>query len=424
MGKAKAKTMAEKILSRKTGREVSPGDLVVSEVDLAFAHDGTMPLAIQQMESGLKTRRVFNSRKVIGICDHASPSPSEKISNVHIMMRKFARENGIAFFENGDGICHQIVIEKYAAPYKVIAGADSHSCTHGAVGAFATGVGSTDIAAIFVYGKTWFRVPESLKINIKGRLPRYVYSKDVFLKIVSIIGAEGAAYKSMEFLGETVDRMEVEERLVLSNMSVEAGAKLGLCKADEKVRAFLKQYGRVREYQALEPDENAVYEDEIEISVDKLQPLVACPHRVDNVKTARELSSVELDQICIGSCTNGRLSDLRIAARILKGKRVNSNTRLVVYPASRGILFRAMQDGIIQILVKAGASIGVPGCGFCIGRTVALGDGEKVLSTQNRNFKGRMGNDKAEIYLCSPATAAVSAVTGRITDPRDYFGVR
>jgi 3-isopropylmalate/(R)-2-methylmalate dehydratase large subunit len=418
------KTMVEKLLSRKIGREVSPGDLVVSQVDLAFAHDGTMPLAIQQMESGLKTRCVFDNKKVIGVCDHASPSPSEKISNVHIMLRKFARENSIAFFENGDGICHQIIVEKYAAPYKVIVGADSHSTTHGALGAFATGVGSTDIAAIFAYGKTWFKVPESLKITIEGRLPRYVYSKDVFLKIVSLIGADGAAYKSMEFLGEAVDRMEVEERLVLSNMSVEAGAKLGLCKADEKVRLFLKEYGRAREYQALEPDENAVYEDEIEISVDKLEPLVACPHRVDSVKSARELSNVELDQVCIGSCTNGRLSDLRIAARILKSKKVNANTRLVVYPASRSILFKAMQEGIIQTLVKSGASIGIPGCGFCIGRTVALGNGEKALSTQNRNFKGRMGNDKAEIYLCSPATAAVSAITGRITDPRDYFGVR
>ncbi|MEM2924831.1 MAG: 3-isopropylmalate dehydratase large subunit [Methanocellales archaeon] len=422
MGNANGKTMAEKILSKKLGREVTPGDLIVCEVDLAFAHDGTMPLAIQQMESGFKTRRVFDSNKVIGICDHAIPSPSEKISNVHSMMRNFARENNIPFFENGDGICHQIVIEKYAAPYKVIVGADSHTCTHGALGAFATGLGSTDIAAVFVYGKTWFKVPESLKININGRLPRYVYSKDVFLKIVSIIGADGADYKSMEFLGETVDRMDVEERLVLSNMAVEAGAKLGLCKADEKVRAFLKEYGRAQEYQPLEPDENAVYVDEIEVSVDKLEPLVACPHRVDKVKTARELSNVELDQVCIGSCTNGRLSDLRIAAKILKGKKVNPNTRLMVYPASRNILYKAMQEGIIQTLVKAGALIGAPSCGFCIGRTVALGDGERVLSTQNRNFKGRMGNDKAEIYLCSPATAAVSAIMGKITDPRDYMG--
>jgi len=424
MGIAMGKTMAEKIISRKIGKEVSAGDLVVSPVDLAFAHDGTMPLAIQQMESGLKTRRVFDSEKVIGICDHASPSPSERVSNVHIFMRKFARENNIAFFENGDGICHQIVVERYAAPWKVIVGADSHSCTHGALGAFATGMGSTDVAAIFAYGKTWFKVPESMRINITGKLPRYVYSKDVFLQIAAAITADGATYKSMEFLGDAVDRMEVEERLVLSNMSVEAGAKLGLCRADEKVRAFLKKYGRAREYLALEPDKGAYYEDEIEILANTLEPLVACPHRVDNVKSARELSDIELDQVCIGSCTNGRLSDLRIAARILKGKKANPNTRLVIYPASRSTLFEAMHEGIIQTLVKAGASIGPPGCGFCIGRTVALGDGEKVLSTQNRNFKGRMGSDKAEIYLCSPATAAVSAMTGRITDPRDYLGVK
>ncbi len=419
-----SKTMAEKILSRKIGREVSAGDLVVSPVDLAFAHDGTMPLAIQQMESGLKTRRVFNKEKVIGICDHASPSPSEKVSNVHIFMRKFARENNIPFFENGDGICHQIVVERYAAPWKVIVGADSHSCIHGALGAFATGMGSTDIAAIFAYGRTWFKVPESLRIEVGGKLGRHVYSKDVFLQIVGTITADGATYKSMEFLGDTIDRMDIEERLVLSNMSVEAGAKLGLCRADEKTRAFLKLYGRAGEYSALEPDKNAAYEDEIEILADTIEPLVAIPHRVDSVKAASELSNIELDQVCIGSCTNGRLGDLRIAARILKGKKVNSITRLVVYPASRSVLIEAMHEGIIQILVKAGASIGAPGCGFCIGRTIALGDGEKVLSTQNRNFKGRMGNNKAEIYICSPATAAVSAITGRITNPRDYSGVK
>ncbi|HTY90052.1 MAG TPA: 3-isopropylmalate dehydratase large subunit [Methanocella sp.] len=415
------KTLAEKILSDKSGKDAVPGDLVTVPVDFVFGQDGTFPLAIQQMEKDLGTRKVFDPKKVAAVCDHASPSPSERVSNVHIFMRKFARENGIHFFENGDGICHQIVAEKFAAPGKIIIGADSHTCTHGALTAFATGMGSTDVGAIMAYGLTWLRVPDSFKVRVEGDLPKYVTSKDVFLNIVGEITADGATYMSMEYVGSTVDRMSVESRLVLSNMAVEAGAKVGLCPADAKVRAYLKEHGRENEYRNIAADKDAVYNDELDIDATKLEPYVALPHRVDNVKPVSEVTGIHLDSVCIGSCTNGRIEDLAIAARILKGKKAHKDCRLVVYPASRQVLAEAIKLGYIETLVEAGAAVGAPGCGFCIGRTVALGDGEKVLSTQNRNFKGRMGNNKSEIYLSSVPVAAVSAIYGKITDPTEVL---
>jgi 3-isopropylmalate/(R)-2-methylmalate dehydratase large subunit len=413
------KTLAEKILSEKSGEDASPGDIITVPVDFVFAHDGTMPLAIQQMENELGTRRVFAPEKVAAICDHASPSPSEQVSNVHIFMRKFARENGIAFYENGDGICHQIIAEKVTAPGKIIIGGDSHTCTHGALTAFATGMGSTDVAAIMAYGNTWLRVPETFKFHVDGKLPKWVTSKDVFLHIVHEITADGATYMSMEFMGSTIKDMSVESRLVLSNMAIEAGGKVGLCPSDAKVKAFLRKHDRGEEYRKLEPDKNAIYTDELFVDAAKLEPLIAAPHRVDNVKPVTELAGMPLDQVCIGSCTNGRIEDLAIAANILKDKKVHKDTRLVVYPASRRVLAEAIKLGIIETLVQAGAAVCAPGCGFCIGRTVALGDGEKVLSTQNRNFKGRMGNNKSEIYLSSVPVAAVSAIYGKVTDPRE-----
>jgi len=415
------KTLAEKILSEKSGGDVSPGDIVDVPVDFVFAHDGTMPLAIQQMEKELGTRKVFDPKKVASICDHASPSPSEQVSNVQIFMRKFARENGIYSFENGDGICHQIVAERFSAPGKVIIGGDSHTCTHGALTAFGTGMGSTDVGAIMAYGRTWLRVPESFKFSVDGRLPQWVTSKDVFLHIVKEITADGATYMSMEFTGSTVKDMSVESRLVLSNMAIEAGGKVGLCPADAKVKAFLGKHGRESEYRQIEADKDAVYSDELDVDAARLEPLIAAPHRVDNVKPVTELAGMPLDQVCIGSCTNGRIEDLAVAAEIVKGKKVHPDTRLVVYPASRRVLTEAIRAGIIETLVQAGAAVCAPGCGFCIGRTVALGDGEKVLSTQNRNFKGRMGNNKSEIYLSSVPTAAVSAISGKVADPREVL---
>ena len=416
------KTLAEKILSAKSGKDCVPGDIVTVPVDFVFSHDGTMPLAIQQMEKELGTRKVFDPKKVAGICDHASPSPSEQVSNVQIFMRQFARENNMPyFFENGDGICHQIVAEKFSAPGKIIIGGDSHTCTHGALAAFGTGMGSTDVGAIMAFGNTWLRVPESYKFDINGELPKYVTSKDVFLHIVKEITADGATYMSMEFTGDTVKDMSVASRMVMSNMAIEAGGKVGLCASDSKVKAFLEEHGRAKEYKKIAADKDAHYAAELSVNAAKLEPMIAAPHRVDNVKPVTEFTGMELDQVCIGSCTNGRLEDLKVAAKILKGKKVHRDTRLVVYAASRGVMLEATKAGYIETLLKAGAAVCPPGCGFCIGRTVALGDGEKVLSTQNRNFKGRMGNNKSEIYLSNVPVAAVSAIHGKVTDPREVL---
>jgi len=331
-------------------------------------------------------------------------------------MRQFAHAYGLDFYENGDGICHQIVLERYASPYKIIVGGDSHTCTHGALGAFATGMGSTDVASIMAYGKTWFKVPETVHVEVSGKLPKSVHSKDVFLELLSRITADGATYKALEFYGDTVDAMSVESRATLSNMAIEAGAKVGMCAADKKVEAYLAHYGRSNEFTPLYADKDAIYVQEVRIRAETIVPMIAKPHKVDNVVPVTELEGQEVDQVCIGSCTNGRIEDLRAAARILDGHR--SKARLVIYPASRDILLKALREGILETLLKAGASIGPPGCGFCIGRTVALGDGEIALSTQNRNFKGRMGNDTSFIYLSSPSTAAASAIGGKITDPR------
>ena len=408
------KTISEKILSKQSGKDVGSGDIAAVPVDLVFAHDGTLPLAIQQ----LGDHPVKYPDKMAAICDHASPSPSEKVSNVQIFMRRFAHKHGVEFFENGDGICHQLVLERYAAPYKIIIGGDSHTCTHGALGAFATGMGSTDVAAIMAYGKTWLKVPETIKVELSGQLNDRVHSKDVFLDLISQITADGATYKALEFAGEGITRMSVESRATLCNMAIEAGAKVGLCPADAKVKEYLAQLSRGAEYLPLYADRGATYAREVQILADAVVPMIAKPHRVDNVVPVTDLEGEEIDQVCLGSCTNGRIEDLRVAASILDGKR--SKVRLVVYPASRSVLIQAVREGILEILLKAGAAIGPPGCGFCIGRTVALGDDEVALSTQNRNFKGRMGNDNAYIYLCSPSTAAASAIRGRITDPRGF----
>ncbi len=406
------KTISEKILSKRSGVDAASGDIVTVPVDLVFAHDGTLPLAIQEL-GGHSVKFPAN---VVAFCDHASPSPSEKVSNVQTLMRQFAHRYGLDFYENGDGICHQIVLERYASPYKIIVGGDSHTCTHGALGAFATGMGSTDAASIMAYGKTWLKVPETVHVEVSGKLPKSVHSKDVFLELLSRITADGATYKALEFYGDTVEAMSVESRATLSNMAIEAGAKVGMCAADEKVKAFLAHYGRSSEFTPLYADKDAIYVEEVRIRAETIVPMIAKPHKVDNVVPVTELEGQEVDQVCIGSCTNGRIEDLRAAARILDGHQ--SKARLVIYPASRDVLLEALKEGVLETLLKAGASIGPPGCGFCIGRTVALGDGEVALSTQNRNFKGRMGNDNSFIYLSSPSTAAASAIGGKITDPR------
>ena len=413
-------TMTEKIISQKINRVVEPGEIVILNVDYVVAHDGTAPLAIETLKH-LNIEKLFSPKNIILVIDHTSPSPSNKISNIHRLIRKFARKFGCRLYDVGSGICHQIMIEEYVAPYLFIAGADSHTCTYGALGAFACGFGSTDIAAAMAYGKVWIKVPESIRIDVKGEIKPPLTSKDLALKIIGELGENGAIYKSIEYSGEAISKMSMDSRLTLSNMVVEAGAKLGLCPVDEKALNFLKERNRPSS-KRLYPDKDAGYVETLEFDSSNLDCMIAMPHSVCKVKPVSEVGNIEIDQVFIGSCTNGRLEDLILAARILKGKKVKNGVRLIIQPASREIYLEACKLGLIETFLKSGAVINPPGCGPCVGRHLGvLGDDEICLSTQNRNFKGRMGNPRAKIYLSSPITAAFSAITGKITDPLEMW---
>jgi len=415
------KTLAEKILSAKSGSEAKAGDIVIAKVDLVFVQDATGPLAVRQFQAaGFK--HPANSLKAAFFLDHAAPSPGHELSNDHVLLRDFARETGSLLYDVGQGVCHQIVAESLAKPGDLIVGADSHTVTAGGLGAFASGMGSTDIAVTLGLGKTWFRVPESIKVVLSGWFPDGVYAKDLILYLIGRIGADGATYKALEFSGDAISNMSIPERLTIANMVVEAGAKVGLFPADEVTRDYLSTQGRKSHYQPLFPDGDAVYEQTINISLAELQPTVAKPHTVDNIALAKELKGTKIHQVFIGTCTNGRLDDLAVAARILKGKKIHPETRLLIAPASRGVLIAAIEAGYIQTLLEAGAIVLPPGCGPCPGlHQGVLGAGETCLSTANRNFRGRMGNPEAFIYLGSPATAAATALKGEITDPREVI---
>ncbi len=414
-----SKTLAENILGQKCEVEVRAGDIVIAPVDIAFVQDTTGPLTVRQFQSS-NFGRLASPETTVLFLDHAAPSPNLQLSNDHKFLRDFAREANCRITCVGDGVCHQLVAESMAKPGDIIVGADSHTVTAGGLGSFATGMGSTDIAIAFGLGKTWFRVPESIRMAISGRFARGVFAKDLILHIIGLLGADGATYKALEFSGGTVADMSMSERLTIANMSVEAGAKVGLFPADEITEDYLKSQGRGEHYRPLVPDNGATYEQVMEIDVAKLEPTVSMPHTVDNVALARELMGIKIQEVFIGTCTNGRLEDLAVAAGILKGSKCHRETRLIVAPASRRVLLDAMEAGYIQTLISAGASILPPGCGACLGlHQGVLGDGEACLSTANRNFKGRMGNPEAFIYLSSPATAAASAITGEITDPRE-----
>jgi len=408
--------MAEKILSAKCGREARAGEIVVANVDLVFAQDGTGPLAIRQIEK-LGMPGVARPAATRFFFDHASPSPRKELSDDHVFMRTFSKNTGAGVSEVGEGICHQLVAEHHAAPGMLIVGGDSHTCTAGAFGAFATGVGSTDVAVAMALGKTWFRVPESLQVELTGRFEKGVRAKDLILHLIGDIGAAGATYKALEFCGD-LEAMDMESRLTVSNMAVEAGAKAGLFPADEITLAYLKERGRNGE--KLGPDPGASYERNLEYDLGRIEPTVSKPHTVDNTALARDLSDVKVDQVFIGTCTNGRIGDLQIAADMLAGKKIADGVRLLVGPASRETYLEAERRGLLRIFVEAGGMVLPPGCGPCVGvHQGILGFGEVVLATQNRNFKGRMGNPEGFIYLASPATAAATALAGRIADPRE-----
>jgi len=423
-------TVAEKILARASGRAaVRPGEVVEPAADLAMSHENAA-LVINQFNEIFKGTglppKVWDPGRIAIIFDHRVPAESSKTANNQRKIRQFLAEQGIRKFHEirGDegGICHQILPENgYVRPGDLVVGTDSHTTSHGALGAFAMGIGATEMASIWALGRALnVEVPATLRVDVRGRLPRHVCAKDVILHLIGKISADGATFKVLEFHGSTIDALSVSGRLTLCNMSVEAGATAGIVPADRETLRYLRREAGVRGRVApVLPDPDAGYERTVDIDASALEPLVACPHAVDRVKPAREVAGVKVDQVVIGSCTNGRLDDLEIAARILRGKKVARGVRMLVFPASGRIYRQAMKKGLLQVLAASGAVIMNPGCGCCLGvHQGALADGEVALATTNRNFKGRMGNPNSEVYLCSPATAAASALTGRITDPR------
>jgi len=411
----------EKILAKASGKqEVSPGEIVEANIDVAMTHDLTGPLAIKSFRE-IGAKKVWNKDKVVVILDHLVPASSVISAGLHKTVRKFAEEQHIQnFYDVGrGGVCHQVMPEKgHIRPGEVIVGSDSHTCTYGAFGAFTTGIGSTEMAAVFATGKLWFRVPEVIKVDVTGKFQKLVTAKDLTLNIVGKIGADGAIYKGLEFGGSTIRDMTIDSRMVLSNMAVEMGAKAGLIEPDQKTLDYVKTRTD-KPFNPVKSDPDSVYEKTVHVDVSELEPQVAVPHSVDNVKPVSEVEDVKVDQAFIGSCTNGRLEDLRSAAQILKGKKIARGVRLVVIPASQEIYLNAINEGLIKTFMDAGAIVGNPNCGPCLGGHMGiLAEGEACISTSNRNFIGRMGSTKSFVYLASPATVAASAITGKITDPR------
>jgi 3-isopropylmalate/(R)-2-methylmalate dehydratase large subunit len=390
-------------------------------VDFVMGQDGTSPLAIRALEN-MGVDRVFDPAKVAVVMDHSSPSPIEGVSALHTMMREFGKKTGAKVYDVGCGVCHQLIPENgHVVPGDLMVGCDSHTCTYGAVNVFSTGVGSTDGAAAMASGKLWFKVPETMKVTYDGALQPGVFSKDLVLALAGRIGVDGATYMALEFHGPVVDALSVDARMTISNMAIEVGAKAGLMKADAKTLAWYEGRGE-RAPQPVDPDADAVYAEEIVFDASAIGPMVAKPHAVGNVSPVEEVAGTPIAQGYIGTCTNGRLEDLKIAAGILRGRKVHPDVRLIVAPASKQILLDAIAAGYIQDLVEAGAVLVTPGCGPCVGTHNGVpSDGENVISTANRNFKGRMGNSNAFIYLGSPATVAASVIEGVITDPRKYF---
>ena len=414
--------ITEKILAKASGKKiVHPEEIVDANVDMIMVHDLTGPLAVEAFKK-IGVQKVWDNQKAVVILDHQVPAESVKAAELHKTMRQFAKEQKIRIYDIGrGGICHQVMPEKgHVVPGTVIVGADSHTCTYGAFGAFATGIGSTEAAAVFATGKIWLKVPEAVKVNVTGQFQKYVTPKDLILSIIGKMGVDGATYKSTEFTGPTIKSMSIAGRMTLCNMAVEMGAKNGIIEPDETTRKFLE--GRVKalpNFESLKSDTDAVYERTVKFDASKLEPQIACPSSVDNVKPISEAGNIPIEQAFIGSCTNGRIEDLRLAAQILKGKRVKDNVRTLVIPASQEVYKQALNEGLLEIFTDAGAIVCGSACGPCLGGHIGLLAADEVcVSTSNRNFIGRMGSTQASVYLASPATVAASAVRGKITDPR------
>lgn len=415
------KTIAEKILSIKSGQDARAGNIVVADLDFVMGQDGTSPLAIKAFKD-MQAQKVFDPQRIAMVIDHSSPSPLQGVSELHRQMRVFADEQKINFYDIGEGVCHQLVPEQgHVVPGNLVIGADSHTCTYGAINALSTGVGSTDLAAGLISGKLWFKAPETIKFVLNGKLGPGVFSKDLILFLIGDVTADGATYMAAEYTGPAISELSIEARFTISNMAIEMGAKCGLMEADDKTAQWVKEHSS-KNFAPVFADADAVYNQIKEYDISGLEPQIAKPHTVDNVTGISTIGEVPIQQGVIGTCTNGRIEDLRIAAQILKGRQIKRGVRLIIAPASRQIMVQAIREGLLETLIEAGAAVVTPGCGPCVGTHNGVpSDGENVISTANRNFKGRMGNNQAFIYLGSPATVAASVLTGQITDPREYL---
>ncbi|MFH1622874.1 MAG: 3-isopropylmalate dehydratase large subunit [Candidatus Omnitrophota bacterium] len=413
-----AKTIAEKILSNHAGKDLKSGDFAICKIDFCFGQDGTSGIIIDRFNQ-LGIDKVFNKNKFAIVIDHNSPSPNQGVSAIHKKLRDFTKRLNLKLYDIGCGVCHQVIPEMgHVLPGYLVLGADSHTCTYGALGVLSTGVGSTDLAISLACGQNWFRVPESIKIIVKGKTPKGISAKDIILYIIKDLRADGATYKCIEFCGPVIKNLSLDQRFTICNMAVELGAKFGVIQPDEKVYSFLRNVTKIK-YKAQFADKDAKYALVKEYDISKISPQVAKPHTVDNVCNIEEVAGKKINQAYLGTCTNGRFEDLQIAAKIIKNRKVHPDVRFVISPASKDIYLLALKKGLVKIFIEAGASVLNPGCGPCVGTHQGVpADNEVVISTANRNFKGRMGNPNAFIYLGSPATVAASALKGKISDPR------
>lgn len=415
-------TMTQKILAAHAGlAEVKPGQLIEANLDMVLGNDITAPVAIHEMEK-LKSKKVFDKDKIALVPDHFTPNKDIKSAQHCKCVRNFAKEHDITnYFEIGEmGIEHALLPEKgLVVAGDVVIGADSHTCTYGALGAFSTGVGSTDMAAGMATGKAWFKVPEAIKFILKNKPSKWVSGKDVILHIIGLIGVDGALYKSMEFVGDGIAHLSMDDRFTIANMAIEAGAKNGIFPVDDLTKEYMKEHS-TKEFTVYEADDDAEYDETYIIDLSTLTPTVAFPHLPENAKTFDQFDDIKIDQVVIGSCTNGRIDDLRVAAKVLEGRKVAKGIRAIIIPATQAIYVQAIEEGLIRIFIEAGAVVSTPTCGPCLGGHMGiLAEGERAVSTTNRNFVGRMGHVESEVYLASPAVAAASAVTGKISEPSE-----